>query len=58
VVSRRRDDRVEIGDVAGAHLHGAERDDVGAGVDRLGDVRRRHRRNRDVALLLLDEKRK
>ena len=24
------DDRVEVGDLAGAHLHGAERDDVGA----------------------------
>ena len=31
-------DRFEVGHLAGRHLHGAERDDVGRGVDRLGEI--------------------
>ena len=36
----RGEDRVEVGDLARRHLHGAEGDDVGALVDRLGEPRR------------------
>jgi hypothetical protein len=54
-MARRGSDRVEVGDLARAHLHGAERDEVGAGVDRLGEPVGRHGRHRHAAALLDEE---
>ncbi len=49
-------DRVEVGYLAGRHLHGAEGDEVDRLVDRPGQLRGRHRVHRD-ATARLDEER-
>ena len=44
-------DRVEVGDLAGRHLHGAERDDVDVRPDLACELGRRDEADRDASTL-------